>query len=94
MMKRLPLNNATSSIPIIGYGCGTAWFNSGEKSTSEALIASVNAALDSGFIHVDEAEVYANEVYTGQALKQWFEKSGKPRSSLFITVRFEFPLPI
>ena len=53
-------------IPAIGYGVGTAWFNTGkngDQTAKAALVESVGAALTAGFTHVDEAEVYGNEVF-------------------------------
>ena len=75
-------------IPAIGYGVGTAWFNTGkngDQTAKAALVESVGAALTAGFTHVDEAEVYGNEVVTGEALRRWLPEKGMSRESLFIT---------
>jgi diketogulonate reductase-like aldo/keto reductase len=51
----LPLAHA--SIPALGYGIGTAWFRC-KMDQRPALISSVIGALDAGFRHIDEAEMY------------------------------------
>ncbi|CAE7903076.1 unnamed protein product, partial [Symbiodinium microadriaticum] len=71
-------------MPAIGYGVGTAWFNSGGDKSKE-LILSVQAALDTGFRHIDDAEMYRNEVACGQAIREWLSRSGTKREDLFIT---------
>ncbi|KAK3246187.1 hypothetical protein CYMTET_44266 [Cymbomonas tetramitiformis] len=73
-------------IPALGYGVGTAWFGSAASEREEALIASVRAALDAGFRHIDEAEMYQNESATGTAIRQWLdEHSDVVRDDLFVT---------
>lgn len=71
--------------PSLGFGVGTAWF----KSTAErkpALKAAVHAALDAGIPHLDEAEMYQNENFTGEALQEWLaRKDTLPRDRLHIT---------
>ena len=42
----------------IGYGVGTAWFKTAGGTRDAALRAGVVAALDAGFRHIDEAEMY------------------------------------
>lgn len=70
-------------MPLLGYGVGTAWFKGARG--EELTIASIHSALDHGLLHVDEAEMYRNEAVTGKALKAWFQKTGRPRSDIFIT---------
>ena len=55
-------------MPSMGYGCGTAWFNSQDE-RKQVLINAVTAALDAGMRHIDEAELYRNEQTTGKALQ-------------------------
>ena len=79
----LPL--ATQEIPALGFGVGTSWYKCPDD-RKPALMAAVKAALDAGFKHLDEAELYANEDSTGVALQEWLADNPKtPRSSLFIT---------
>jgi len=72
-------------IPAIGYGVGTAWFKAAGTEREAALQASVVAALDAGFRHLDEAEMYQNEGATGKAVGEWLARTGTPREQLFIT---------
>ena len=74
-------------IPELGFGVGTAFFKSSGQPDREALLTrSVHAALDAGFRHIDEAEMYENEATTGEALRAWLARNpGTPRSSLFVT---------
>lgn len=55
-------------MPALGYGCGTAWFNSSAEEKRLALIDALTSALDAGMRHIDEAEMYKNEVTTGEAI--------------------------
>lgn len=71
------------SIPAVGYGAGTTWFK-GAKG-EEALRDAVVVALDAGFTHIDDAEMYENEAAVGAGIRQWLEKTGRPRSELFVT---------
>lgn len=74
-----------ASVPAIGYGVGTAWVLSAGTEKEDPLRDGVVAALDAGFRHLDEAEMYGNEGVSGQAVGQWLSRSGTPRSALFIT---------
>lgn len=75
-----------ATMPSLAYGVGTAWFKCDAERKS-SLIASVQTALDSGFTHIDEAEMYQNEETTGEALQQWLANNSDTtkRSDLFIT---------
>ena len=72
-------------IPALGFGVGTAWFQSAGGGRETELIESVHAALDAGFRHIDEAEMYCNEAATGKAITSWLSRTGTPRQSLFVT---------
>lgn len=49
---------ASLQAPALAYGTGTAWFNKKEEAgENEALVASVAAAINLGFRHIDCAEV-------------------------------------
>ncbi|CAJ1352592.1 unnamed protein product [Effrenium voratum] len=74
-------------MPVLGYGVGTAWYKaSGDK--AQALKASLQMALDAGVRHIDDAEMYQNEVVTGEAIRQWLARTGTKREELFITNKF------
>jgi diketogulonate reductase-like aldo/keto reductase len=78
MTKNVPnltLNNGIA-IPQLGYGL---WRNDNPAE----CISSVKLALQAGYTHFDDAQVYDNEEFVGQALKE----SGVDRSKLFITTK-------
>jgi diketogulonate reductase-like aldo/keto reductase len=74
-IPELALNNGIL-IPQIGFGL---WRNADPTE----CISSVKMALEAGYTHFDEAQVYDNEQFFGQALIE----SGVDRSSLFITTK-------
>ncbi|TID20041.1 aldo-keto reductase family 1 member C13 [Venturia nashicola] len=79
----LKLNDGTS-IPMLGYGTGTAWFKRGDEATIDrTLVESVKTAIGLGYYHLDGAEVYKTEPELGLAIKE----SGVDRSKLFITTK-------
>ena len=75
---------AAQLFPSLGFGVGTAWFKCADD-RKQMLKAAVHAALDAGFRHIDEAEMYENEDSTGEALQEWLSKHAVPRASLHIT---------
>jgi diketogulonate reductase-like aldo/keto reductase len=68
--------NTGVEMPQIGFGL---WRN-GDK---DECINSVLYALEAGYRHFDDAQVYENEEYLGEAIK----KSGYDRKELFITTK-------
>lgn len=71
------------SIPCIGFGVGSAWFRGARG--SEPLRKAIRDALNAGFRHIDDAEMYGNEVDIGAAIREWCAESGVPRSEIFVT---------
>lgn len=63
------------SIPQIGLG---VW-----QTPNETAVTAVEAALKSGYRHVDTAAIYANEAGVGEGLKA----SGLERSQIFLTTK-------
>lgn len=72
MSQKIILNN-NIEIPSIGFG---TWQLSGD-----ACKESVKIALESGYRHIDTAEIYENEEQVGTAIKE----SNIPREKLFLT---------
>lgn len=68
--------NDSNAAPWIAYGTGTALY------TKDATDF-VKIAINSGFIHLDGAQVYGNEDTLGAGIKL----SGKPRSELYVTTK-------
>ena len=71
-VPQITLNNG-QSIPQLGFGV----FQIEPKDTVEA----VNTALQTGYRHIDTAEMYRNEKEVGEAIA----KSGLNRSDVFVT---------
>lgn len=68
----LTLNNGTS-IPQLGFGV----FQIEPEDTRQAVLT----ALETGYRHIDTAEMYGNEKEVGQAVRD----SGLPREEVFVT---------
>jgi len=78
------LSSSGTSVPMLGYGTGTAWYKSGDESKIDKdLIASIKTAIKLEYYHLDGAEVYKTETELGTAIKE----SGVPREKLFITTK-------
>jgi len=60
-IPNLKLNDG-NSIPMLGYGTGTAWYKSGDESkTDQACIDATKMSIKMGYYHQDGAEVYKTE---------------------------------
>ncbi|KAJ3307686.1 hypothetical protein HDU76_004441 [Blyttiomyces sp. JEL0837] len=87
------LLNSGLPVPVIAYGTGTKWYAgpSGNDRTidqiSRELVDAIKKALYQGFIHIDTAEVYGNEMEVGVALSEFLKETGVPRSDIFITTK-------
>ncbi len=71
--KPFVLNNNVV-VPYVGYG---TW----QITEPDMVIGSVLYALKNGYRHIDTAQIYNNQKYIGQAIKQ----SGIDRKDIFIT---------
>ncbi|KAM0711156.1 hypothetical protein Q7P35_001895 [Cladosporium inversicolor] len=79
----LKLNDGTS-IPMLGYGTGTAWYKTGDESElDQTCIDSAKTAIGLGYHHLDGAEVYKTETELGTAIKQ----GGVAREKLYIVTK-------
>ena len=74
-MQNIQLNNQ-QTIPSIGFG---TWMIE-DKAT---CIAAVKKALDVGYRHIDTAQIYGNESFVGQAVKE----SEISREDIFLTTK-------
>ncbi|KAH7392829.1 aldo-keto reductase family 1 member C13 [Pyrenochaeta sp. MPI-SDFR-AT-0127] len=84
-IPNLKLNDGTS-MPMLGYGTGTAWYKTGEESKiDQAIIDAVKTATKLGYTHLDGAEMYKTEPELGTAIKE----SGIPREKLFVTTKVD-----
>ncbi|CAG8944907.1 unnamed protein product [Penicillium salamii] len=76
------LNDGTS-VPVIGYGTGTAWYKRTDSGINRELVDSLTTATKLGYHHLDGAEVYQTEEELGLAIKE----SGVPREKLIVTTK-------
>jgi diketogulonate reductase-like aldo/keto reductase len=77
LMSRLKLNSGTE-MPVFGFG---TYRLGGEKKVKE----SVHAALEAGYRLIDTAQMYGNEQYIGEAVRE----SGIPREEIFVTTKLD-----
>ena len=79
----LQLNDGTS-IPMLGYGTGTAWYKSpSDTSIDRPTVDALKLAMKLGYMHLDAAENYNTETEVGLAIKE----SKIPRSKLYVTTK-------
>lgn len=78
--KRTIDMNDGHEIPQIALGVYKA--PNGQE-TEDAILA----ALDAGYRHIDSAARYMNEEACGRAVKTWCDRTGTPRSEIFITTK-------
>jgi len=76
-IARKTLNDGTS-IPVLGFGTGGAFFGKAADSAASQAIAT-------GFTHLDTAQAYGNEDSLGRAIIQH-----PPRSNLYITTKLTY----
>lgn len=79
----LKLNDGTS-MPMLSYGTGTAWYKKQEQSQlDQACIDGVKAAIKLGYTHLDGAEIYKTERELGVAIKD----GGVAREKLYVVTK-------
>ncbi|KAF5099504.1 hypothetical protein D0Z00_001636 [Geotrichum galactomycetum] len=69
-----------NTIPAIGYGTGTKWY----EGPSDQVSAGVATAVEAGFTHLDGAEVYKNEAGLGAGAKL---ADANEREKFYITTK-------
>jgi len=75
----LPLTGVTGGIPAVGFGTLIP--------DPVAAKRAVKVALETGFRHIDGAEVYRNEAVVGEALQESFTAGIVRREELFVTTK-------
>jgi len=82
-IPNLKLNDGTS-IPMLAFGTGTAWYKQGDESVlDQVCIDSAKTAIKLGYHHLDGAEVYKTETELGVAIKG----SGVAREKLYVVTK-------
>ncbi|XP_072390214.1 1,5-anhydro-D-fructose reductase-like [Diabrotica undecimpunctata] len=67
-------------IPIVGLG---TW----QATNEEELEAALEAALETGYRHIDTAAAYQNEHVIGKVLNRWLTSGKLKREDIFITTK-------
>ncbi|KAG6007817.1 hypothetical protein E4U21_005537 [Claviceps maximensis] len=75
IQDRSPLHNTKTSIPNLGFGVYQLY--------GQACQAAVLTALETGYRHIDSAQLYCNESDVGAAI----QKSGLKREDVFLTTK-------
>ena len=57
------------------------------QATDEEIEASLDAALEAGYRHIDGAYVYENEAAIGRVLNKWLTSGKVKREDLFIVTK-------
>jgi alcohol dehydrogenase (NADP+) len=78
-MKRMPLNNGTGEMPVLGFGTLIP--------DAATTISATRDALEAGFRHFDCAERYRNECEVGEALQAGLAAGGIARQDIFVTTK-------
>lgn len=94
-MEYFILSLTGQKIPAIGYGSGTKW-QIKKKGRSEdllgtmdeALAESVEMALNTGFRHLDTAEIYTTALEIGEGVHRFLDNTNTPRKDIFITDKY------
>ncbi len=75
--RKIPLAHGSGEIPAVGFG----------TLIPDAVAAkrAIKAALETGFRHLDCAELYRNEAVVGDAMREAFEAGTVQRAELFVT---------
>jgi 2,5-diketo-D-gluconate reductase A len=77
-VPQLRLNNGVE-IPALGFGVF--------QTPPEQTIAAVEAALTTGYRHIDTAAAYGNEREVGEALRRFLGRWGVDRSEIFVETK-------
>ncbi len=74
----LKLNNGVQ-MPALGFGVF--------QTPPDETLAAVEAALATGYRHIDTAAAYGNEREVGEALRRFLGRSGVDRSEVFVETK-------
>ena len=77
--KRMPLNNGSGEMPVLGFGTLIP--------DAATTITATRDALEAGFRHFDCAERYRNEREVGEALQAGLAAGGIARRDIFVTTK-------
>ena len=76
---RMPLNDGTGHMPVLGFGTLIP--------DAATTISATTGALEAGFRHFDCAERYRNEREVGEALQVGLVAGGIAREDIFVTTK-------
>src|ERR1700761_5680151 len=78
-MKRMPLNNGTGEMPVLGFGTLIP--------DAATTVRATRDALEAGYRHFDCAERYRNEREVGEALHAGLDAGAIAREDIFVTTK-------
>jgi diketogulonate reductase-like aldo/keto reductase len=71
-------------VPVLGYGTGTAWYKKDASGPlDKKLVEATKKAIETGYMHLDGAELYNTEPELGRAIKD----SKMAREKLFVSTK-------
>lgn len=76
---RIPLEHGTGAMPVVGFGSLIP--------DPDAARRAIKAALETGFRHLDSAELYRTEDAVGDALKEALAAGTVTREEVFVTTK-------
>ncbi|ROW05342.1 hypothetical protein VSDG_00523 [Cytospora chrysosperma] len=96
-MTTITLNDGVS-IPLLGYGTGTAHIRSkfgslsnltstSSESIDRNVVEAIKTAIRTGYRHLDTAEMYQTERDLGTAIKEVINEGVVTREDLFVTTK-------
>jgi Aldo/keto reductase family len=74
-----PSKRSIRSIPLLGFGTWNLKIN--PQNTTDA----VKAAIEAGYIHIDCAVAYGNQIDVGRGIKEGLLAAGKERHDIWVT---------
>lgn len=83
------IETGSHGIPLLGFGSGTYYVKEeGAPEVNEVLVSMFVTAMKEGFVHLDSAECYGNDLELRQALKAVINDGTYKREDLFITDKY------
>lgn len=74
-----PPQSSIDRIPPLGFGTWNL------KVSPENTTNAVSAAIETGYLHVDCAKAYGNQIDVGRGIKEGLTKTGRKREDIWIT---------
>ncbi|KAG0684655.1 hypothetical protein C6P40_001652 [Pichia californica] len=87
MAFNIPKNDL--GIPLLGIGSGTLYYKRETNlPPNEKLVKTFTTAVEKGFVHLDSAEIYDNDLELKETLKRVLSEGNIIRENIFITDKY------